>query len=540
MQIDPRAGTLPLPSDLINLDQLIAAYYDIKPNCAIAEQRVVFGTSGHRGSSLNASFNENHILAIAQAICLYRSANGISGPLFLGIDTHALSTVAMKTAIEVLAANGVTVMVAENNEWTPTPVISHAILSYNKKNKSALADGIIITPSHNPPHDGGFKYNPPTGGPAPSFVTDWIQEKANAILSALQFKRIPYRLALQSSIVKNYNYMDPYIEDLSNVIDMEAIKASGLLLGVDPLGGAGVHYWEKIAERYMINLKVLNLSTDPQFPFIPLDWDGQIRMDPSSPYAMQTLIQLQNKFDIAFACDTDHDRHGIVTKTEGLISSNHFLSVMMQYLFTHRPKWTSTCGIGKTVVSTMMIDKIAKWLKRPFFETPVGFKWFTDGLLNGSLGCVGEESAGATFLKIDGSPFSTDKDGIICCLLGAEMTARLGKDPSQLYNDLIQQFGPHFSQRIEAAANIKQKTYLKNITPETFPLKTLVNAPITSVFTHMQKTNIPIGGVKVISEKGWFAIRPSGTENLIKIYAESFESDTHLRSIIAEAQLLLN
>lgn len=541
MTISPLAGKDPTPAMLVNIPKLITSYYSDIPDPAVKTQRVAFGTSGHRGLPYEKSFNENHILAISQALCDYRKLHKIDGPLFLGIDTHALSTPALATALEVLAANKVDVMIAEGDEYTPTPVISHAILTYNKGRKDKLADGIVVTPSHNPPHEGGFKYNPPNGGPADVDVTKWIEDKANEMLSnnLAGVQRIPYEKALKAPTTHRHNYIQAYVEDLANVIDFDVIRKSNISLGVDPLGGAGVHYWKVIADRYRINLKVVNEIVDPTFRFMSVDWDGQIRMDPSSPYAMKKLISLKDQFDIAFACDTDHDRHGIVTKSAGLLPSNHYLSVAISYLFQNRPKWNAKAGVGKTLVSSEMIDRVTKKLGRHLFEVPVGFKWFVEGLLEGNLGFVGEESAGISFARLDGTVWTTDKDGIIPCLLAAEMTARLKKDPGELYHDLTLEFGDPAYERIDAPATPEQKEILKKLSPQQVKIKELAGEEIQSIITNAPGNREPMGGVKVIAKTGWFAARPSGTENIYKIYAESFQGKEHLRRIIEEAKKIV-
>lgn len=542
MKISPLAGKPPPPSILVNVPNLIQAYYTGIPDPSIPAQRVEFGTSGHRGSSFSNSFNENHILAISQAICLYRAQQKIDGPLFLGMDTHALSMPALKSALEVLGANGVTVMLSVGDEFTPTPVISHAILTYNRGRKSQFADGIVITPSHNPPDQGGFKYNPPNGGPAEPLITNWIQDKANASLENKMsgVKRIPYDKALQASTTKRHNYLQAYISDLANVVDMEAIAKSKINIGVDPLGGAGVHYWEPIAQMYGINLTVVNETVDPTFSFMTVDWDGKIRMDPSSSYAMQGLIKMKDRFDIAVACDTDYDRHGIVTKSSGLLPPNHYLSVAILYLFQHRPKWQKSAAVGKTLVSSQMIDRVAAKLGRKLYEVPVGFKWFVDGLLDGSLGFGGEESAGASFSRLDGTTWTTDKDGIILALLAAEMTAKLGKDPGEVYQDLIREFGNPTYSRVEAPATPAQKKILKNLSPKSVRTKNLAGEEISSILTKAPGNGAPIGGLKVIAPNGWFAARPSGTEDIYKIYGESFLGADHLNLILKEAQTIVN
>jgi len=535
------AGKPPNSGMLVNVPKLVTSYYSDVPDPMIAVQRVVFGTSGHRGSSFKKSFNEWHILAITQAICLYRKQQGINGPLFLGFDTHALSEPARRSALEVLAANGVEVMLSANDEYTPTPVISHAILSYNRSRKTGLADGIVITPSHNPPHDGGFKYNSTNGGPANLDITDWIGSTANTFLEAeLQgIKQMLYEKALSASSTHRHDYLNSYIDDLENVIDMDTIKGSNLTLGVDPLGGAGVHYWKPIAERYKFNLNVISEKVDPTFSFMTVDWDGQIRMDPSSPYAMQRLIKMKDQFDIAFACDTDHDRHGIVTKGAGLLPANHYLSVAIFYLFQHRPRWSSKAAVGKTIVSSQMIDRVAAKLGAELYEVPVGFKWFVDGLKDGSLGFCGEESAGASFLRRDGSVWTTDKDGIVSALLSAEITARMGKDPAAIYHDLTEELGEPFSERLQAPATPEQRQILEHIDSSHVKTTDLAGEKIKAILTHAPSNGAAIGGLKVIAENGWFAIRPSGTEDIYKIYAESFHGTDQLKLILEEAQRIV-
>lgn len=538
MQINPHAGKPAEPSILVDIPKLITAYYEEAPDPKVKEQRVVFGTSGHRGTPFKNSFNENHILAITQAICLYREKMGIDGPLFLGIDTHALSQPALYSAMEVLGANGVTVMLAQNNEFTPTPVISHAILKYNRGRKGHLADGIVITPSHNPPHEGGFKYNDTRGGPADPTITDWVQAKANEFLekSLEGVKRISYEKAVAHS--ERYNYIQTYVDDLDQVIDMKVIRDTKIKLGVDPLGGAGVHYWKPIAERYGLDLTVVSTEVDPTFSFMTVDWDGQIRMDPSSVYAMQRLIGLKDRFAIAFGCDTDHDRHGIVTKSSGLLPPNHYLSVAVFYLFQHRPEWGQNAAIGKTLVSSSMFDKVAAKLGRKLYEVPVGFKWFVDGLYDGSLGFGGEESAGASFLCIDGKPWSTDKDGIISALLSAEITAKMGKDPGEIYRDLTKEFGEPFYKVVSAAATSEQKQILKKLTPEQVKSRELGGEKIEAILTNAPGNGAPIGGLKVIAKSGWIALRPSGTEDIYKIYGESFLSGEHLLTLLKEGEAI--
>ena len=542
MKIHPLAGKPPEPSMLVNVPELISAYYTEAPDPTIPEHRISFGTSGHRGSSLLGSFNENHILAISQAICDYRLSQGIDGPLFLGMDTHALSVPALASALEVLAANVVEVMLAEEEEYTPTPVVSHAILQYNKERRTKLGDGIVITPSHNPPSEGGIKYNPPNGGPADVNITNWIQKRANDYLEKgmAGIKRISLEKALHAPATHRYNFLEAYVADLVHVIDMEAIRNSGISLGVDPLGGAGINYWEPIAKRYGLNLTVVNHTIDPTFSFMTVDWDGQIRMDPSSPYAMQNLIGLKDQFDIAFACDTDYDRHGIVTRSTGLLPPNHYLSTAIFYLFQHRPLWRKDAAVGKTVVSSQMIDRVTAKLGRKIYEVPVGFKWFVDGLLDDSLGFVGEESAGASFLRFDGKVWTTDKDGIILSLLAAEITAKIGRDPGEIYHELTREFGNPAYDRVEAPATPKQKEILKNLSPEQVQQKELAGEKILSILTKAPGNGAPIGGLKVVAANGWFAARPSGTENIYKIYAESFQGEDHLRRIIDEAQSIVN
>ena len=541
MGINPHAGEPAQPSNLVNIARLVTAYYSDRPDPTVAAQRVSFGTSGHRGSALNLAFNEWHILAITQAICIYRKQQGIDGPLFLGIDTHPLSEPAFATALEVLAANGVQVMISAGRDYTPTPAISHAILNYNKGRKTGLADGIVVTPSHNPPEDGGFKYNPPHGGPAGSDITAFVQNQANAFLNAKLegVKRIPFGDAMRSSSTRSHDFVTEYVTDLIHAIDMDVIRESGLKLGVDPLGGAGVHYWALIAERYRLNLTVVNQEVDPTFRFMTLDWDGKIRMDPSSPYAMRSLIALKDKFDIAFACDTDHDRHGVVTKSAGLMPPNHYLSVCIHYLYGQREGWGRDAAVGKTVVSSSMIDRVTSRLGRKLYEVPVGFKYFVDGLLNGSLAFGGEESAGASFLARDGSPWSTDKDGMIAALLSAEITARKGKDPGEIYEDLCGENGRPFYERIDAPANAEQRAALGKLSSKDVKAVELAGEAIETILTVAPGDGQAIGGVKVISKNGWFAARPSGTENVYKIYAESFRDTDHLARIQKEAQTIV-
>ena len=542
MKISPLAGK-PAPLELlVNVARLVTAYYNEAPDPAIPLQRVAFGTSGHRGSAFEKTFNEAHVLAISQAICEYRKQQGIDGPLFIGIDTHALSEPAFSSALEVLAANGVEVMMAARGEYTPTPAVSHAILVYNRGRKSGLADGIVITPSHNPPDSGGFKYNPPNGGPADTGITGWIEQRANALLQAgLQdVQRISFEKALRASTTHQHDFLNAYVEDLGNVIDMDAISGARIRMGVDPLGGAGVHYWSAISDRYKLDLTVLNQAVDATFRFMTVDWDGQIRMDPSSPYAMQSLIDLKDRFDIAFACDTDHDRHGIVTRGAGLLPPNDYLAVAIDYLFQHRPAWRKDAAIGKTVVSSQMIDRVAARLGRKLVEVPVGFKWFAAGLLDGSLGFGGEESAGASFLRRDGTVWTTDKDGLVPALLAAEITARTGRDPAENYRALTQEFGAPAADRIQAAASPEQKAKLSKLSPEQVKSTMLAGEPIQAVLTRAPGNDAAIGGLKVVAEHGWFAARPSGTEDIYKIYAESFRGEDHLRSILNEAQTIVD
>jgi phosphoglucomutase len=542
MDVSPFAGKPADPANLVNVPDLVTAYYTEKPDPAIPAQRVVFGTSGHRGSAFAKSFNEWHILAISQAICIYRKKQKIDGPLFLGMDTHALSVPALASALEVLAANGVEVMLAEGDEYTPTPAISLAILTYNRGRKTGLADGIVITPSHNPPHDGGFKYNPPNGGPAEGSITGWIEAKANEFLeSKLEgVKRILHEKALHASTTHRYDFLNTYIGDLVNVIDMEVIRAARISVGVDPLGGAGVHYWGPIAGHHKLDLTVVNKAVDPTFRFMTVDWDGQIRMDPSSPYAMQRLIGLKDQYTTAFACDTDHDRHGIVTRSAGLLPPNAYLVVAISYLFQNRPKWPTSAGVGKTLVSSQLIDRVTAKLGRKLYEVPVGFKWFVDGLLDGSLGFGGEESAGASFARLDGSVWTTDKDGIILALLSAEITARMGRDPGELYRELTHEFGEPVYERIDAPATPKQKAILAKLSPDQVKIKDLAGEKIQAILTTAPGNNAPMGGLKVVAENGWFAARPSGTENIYKIYAESFRGTDHLKIIQEEAQSIVS
>ena len=538
MAINPAAGKPADPSILVNVPKLITAYYELRPDSTVPGQRVVFGTSGHRGSALDIAFNESHILAITQAICDYRKLQKIDGPLFLGIDTHALSEPAFASALEVLAANEIEVMLSEGTPYTPPPAVSHAILLYNRGRKSGLADGIVITPSHNPPDDGGFKYNPPHGGPADSAVTSWIESKANEYLERILdgVKRVQLRKALHASTTHKYDFLTAYVNDLKNVVDMNAVRDSKIRLGVDPLGGAGIDYWPRIAEQYGLDLTIVNESVDPTFRFMTVDWDGKIRMDPSSPDAMQRLIALKDKFDIAFASDTDHDRHGIVTKGSGLLPPNHYLSVCVSYLFANRTEWRKEVAVGKTVVSSSMIDRVSAGLGRQLCEVPVGFKWFVEGLLAGSLGFGGEESAGSSFLRRDGSVWTTDKDGIIPCLLSAEITARVGNDPGEIYRELTREFGNPVYERIDAPASPEDKAALARLSPSDIHATDVGGQPILKILTNAPGNGSPIGGIKVIAKDGWFAARPSGTEQIYKIYAESFLGRDHLRQIEDEAQ----
>lgn len=538
----PLAGKPADPSILVDVPKLVTAYYVERPDISVPEQKVKFGTSGHRGSSFERNFNESHILAISQAICDYREQQKINGPLFIGIDTHALSFPAFASALEVLAGNGVEVMIGKLEEYTPTPVISHAILTYNRGRKNGFADGIVITPSHNPPDEGGFKYNPPNGGPADITITNWIEVKANEYIEKrlIGIKRLSYERALNAPTTHRYNYIENYVQDLGNVIDMKIIRDSKIHIIADPLGGAGVHYWKPIADHYGLNLSVVNNDIDPTFRFMTVDWDGKIRMDPSSPYAMRGLINLKDDYKIAFACDTDHDRHGIVTKSSGLLPPNHFISAAIYYLFQHRPNWPKSSAVGKTLVSSQMIDFISAKLGKKVDEFPVGFKWFVKGLIDGSLAFVGEESAGATFVRLDGKVWTTDKDGIIASLLAAEMTARMGKDPGEIYQELTREFGVSNYDRFEATANKEQKNILLAITPEQVHLTDLAGEKIKSIFNRAPGNDIPIGGIKVVAETGWFAARPSGTEDIYRIYVESFRGREHMDRILEQAQSVVN
>jgi phosphoglucomutase len=538
----PLAGK-PAPKEiLVKIDQLRKEYYARKPDITDSAQRVSFGTSGHRGSSLRGAFNEAHVLAIAQAICEYRKGQGINGPLYIGKDTHALSEPAFASALEVLAANGVETMIDSQEGYTPTPAVSHAILTYNRDRTSGLADGIVITPSHNPPEDGGFKYNPPHGGPADTDVTRWIENRANELLSSdlKEVVRIPFEKARRAPTTHSHDYIGFYVSDLDSVVDMEVIRNAKLKIGVDPLGGAGVAYWQPIVERYGVQVEVVNNTIDPTFSFMTLDWDGKIRMDCSSPYAMAKLIALNDRFDIAFGNDTDNDRHGIVTRGSGLMNPNHYLAAAIFYLFSHRPGWRPDAAVGKTVVSSSIIDRVAGKVGRKLVEVPVGFKWFVPGLLDGSLGFGGEESAGASFLRRDGTVWATDKDGIIMDLLSVELMARTGRDPSELYNDLTRDLGAPVYERIDAPATAEQKAVLLKLSPEDVKASTLAGDPIEAMLTAAPGNGAAIGGLKVVTAQGWFAARPSGTEDVYKLYAESFRGREHLRRIQEEAQTLIS
>jgi phosphoglucomutase len=542
MIISPLAGKPAPESVLIDVPKLIAAYYSEIPDPTVPAERVAFGTSGHRGSAFDRTFNELHIVAITEAIVRYRKKNGIDGPLFLGLDTHALSAPAGATALEVLAAHGVNVMLADGDEYTPTPAVSHAIVCYNLGRTTGHADGIVITPSHNPPRDGGFKYNPPSGGPADTDVTGWIERRANELLetSLAGVKRVPHATALRAATTHRHDYLHAYVRELEHVVDMQAIRGAALHLGVDPLGGAGVHYWPEIAAWYKLDLTVVSEVVDPTFRFMTLDWDGQIRTDPSSVYAMQRLIAIKDQFDVAFGCDADHDRHGIVTRGSGLLPPNHYLAVMIQHLFKNRPKWPAKAGVGKTVVSSSMIDKVTAKAGRPLTEVPVGFKWFVSGLVDGSIGFCGEESAGAVFLRRDGTVWTTDKDGITAALLAAEITARAGRDPGELYGDLVHEFGDPAYDRVEAPANAAQKKELSSLTPGSVRVVELAGEKVVSVINTAPGNRAPLGGVKVTSDSGWFAARPSGTEDIYKIYGESFRGRSALDQILREAQAVVD
>ena len=537
-------GQHPRPETLVDVPRLLTAYYALHPDPANPAERVAFGTSGHRGSAFSTSFNEDHIAAITQAICEFRANEGTSGPLFLAQDTHALSAPAFATALEVLAANNVQVMIDQDLGYTPTPSLSHAILTWNAGRKSNLADGIVITPSHNPPEDGGFKYNPPNGGPADTTATKWIENRANALLAegphTTSGKRIVYTKALTAGTTNRFDFLGSYVNDLKSVIDFAPLAGTTLKLAVDPLGGAGVAYWPRIIEQYKLSVELLNPFVDPTFRFMTCDWDGRIRMDCSSPFAMASMISSRDRYDVAWACDTDHDRHGIVTRTSGLLNPNHYLAVSIQYLFTHRPNWSEKAGIGKTLVSSSIIDRVAKGLNRPLLEVPVGFKWFVDGLLDGSLGFGGEESAGASFLRQDGGAWSTHKDGLILGLLAAEMTARTGKDPGLHYKDLTAKYGDPVYQRIDAKATKEQKAKLGKLTAADIKVDTLAGEKITAILTEAPGNHAPIGGLKVTTADGWFAARPSGTEDVYKIYAESFRGPDQLKVIQHEAQQIVD
>jgi len=542
MTISPAAGKPADPSILVNVAKLVTAYYEFRPDPSDPRQRVVFGTSGHRGSAMDVAFNEWHILAITQAICDYRRLQKIDGPLFLGIDPHALSEPAYASAPEVLAANNIEVMLAEGTPYTPTPAVSHSILVYNRTRNSGLADGIVITPSHNPPDSGGFKYDPPHGGPADSGVTSWIESNANTFLanSLDDVKRMSFSNALRAPTTHKHDFLNTYVGDLNKVVDLNAVRDAKIRLGVDPLGGAGIDYWPRIEEQYGLDLTIVNKSIDHTFRFMSVDWDGKIRMDPSSPYAMQRLIALKDKFDIAFASDTDHDRHGIVTKASGLLPPNHYLAACVSYLFANRPNWSQDVAVGKTVVSSSIIDRVCAQHGRRLYEVPVGFKWFFEGLLAGRLGFGGEESAGSSFLRRDGSVWTTDKDGIIPCLLSAEITAITGKDPGEIYLELTHELGNPVYERIDAAATPEQKAALARLSPSDIHATEICGQPIQKILTNAPGDGNPIGGIKVIAKDGWFAARPSGTEEIYKIYAESFLGEQHLRQIQQEAQAIVS
>ena len=541
-QVSPLAGKPAQAGARLDVKKLIDAYYSRRPDPSVPGERVAFGTSGHRGTAFDGTFNEAHVLAITEAICRYRRKEGIDGPLFIGIDTHALSMPAFESALEVLAANRIEVMISMGGEYTPTPAVSHAILVYNRGRTSGLADGIVVTPSHNPPDNGGFKYNPANGGPADTAVTGAIEVAANALLAnALKdIARVPIAQARRAASTHEHDFVTAYVSDLGHVIDLPAIKSAGLTLGVDPMGGAGVHYWARIAEHYGIDLSVVSEEVDPTFSFMTFDWDGRIRMDPSSKYAMQRLIGLKDRYDIAFGCDTDHDRHGIVTKTAGLMPPNHYLAVAIDYLYRNRPHWKKDSAVGKTVVSSGIIDRVAARLGRRLYEVPVGFKWFVDGLLDGSLGFGGEESAGASFLRVDGSAWSTDKDGIAAALLSAEITARSGRDPAVMYRELTRDLGEPAADRVEARATPEQKAVLAKLSPEQVQHTELGGEKIQTRLTRAPGNNAPIGGLKVTTQNGWFAARPSGTEDIYKIYAESFRGTDHLHAIVADAQTIVS
>lgn len=539
-KISPLAGKPATEIKPVNVSNLLAAYVDLKPDPSVPEQRVVFGTSGHRGSSFDRSFNEWHVLAVVQAICEYRRNEGVDGPLFVGIDTHALSGPAFESTLEVLAGNGVETFISSGGEFTPTPAVSHAILMFNKGRENGLADGIVITPSHNPPESGGIKYNPTHGGPADTDATSWIAARANALIEGglRDVKHLPFAEARKAATTREYDFLQRYVGDLDNALDLDIIRAKGVRMGVDPLGGAGVHYWAAIKERYGLNLTVVSETVDMTFSFMSLDWDGRIRMDPSSSYAMQRLIGLKDKFDVAFACDTDHDRHGVVAPSTGLLPANHYLAAAAWYLFQNRPGWRPDAAVGKTAVSTALLDRVAGHLGRTLREVPVGFKYFVSGLYDGSLGFGCEESAGASFLAKDGSAWSTDKDGIVAALLAGEMTARLGRDPGEIYRGITDELGNPANSRIDAPANHAQKAKLSKLSPDQVTSKTLAGDKIIEVVN--KAGGQAIGGIKVISEQAWFAARPSGTEDIYKVYGESFKGPEHLEKVLEEAQAMVD
>jgi phosphoglucomutase len=541
MANSPLAGKPATEEMLVDLARLEREYYDRKPDTNDPTQLVSFGTSGHRGSSLYGTFNEAHILATTQAICDYRQSQGLNGPLFIGKDTHGLSGPAQRTALEVLTANGVEAMIQRDDGFTPTPVISHAILTYNKGRKEGLADGIVVTPSHNPPEDGGFKYNPPNGGPADTHVTRWVQDRANDLMrtSNREVKRVPYESALKAATTHFHDFLMPYVKDLANVIDMDCIRSAGIKMGADPLGGASVHYWEPIKAVYDLDITVVNTTVDPRFSFMTVDHDGKIRMDCSSPYAMASLVGLKDKFQVAFANDTDADRHGIVTRSMGLMNPNHYLAVAIHYLLTHRPGWPGKAAVGKTLVSSGLIDRVVKNLGRTLSEVPVGFKWFVDGFFDGSYCFGGEESAGASFLRRDGTVWTTDKDGLIMDLLAAEITAQMGKDPGEIYKELADLLGTPWYTRIDAPATPAEKAAMGSLSPEAVTAKEMAGEPITGKLTNAPGNGAPIGGLKVVAANGWFAVRPSGTENIYKIYAESFKDENHLQAILTDARQIV-
>lgn len=541
MKNSPLAGKLPPEEMLVDLKMLEREYYERKPDLKDPTQLVSFGTSGHRGSSLSGTFNEAHILATTQAICDYRKSKGVDGPLYIGKDTHGLSGPGQRTALEVLAANGVETMIQRDDGYTPTPVISHAILSHNKNRSEGLADGIVVTPSHNPPEDGGFKYNPPNGGPADTQVTRWIQDRANLIMMAgnKEVKRMSYESALKASTTHSHDFVTLYLKDLINVVDMDCISSSGVAMGVDPLGGSSIQYWEPIKSLYKVNITVVNAMVDPRFSFVPVDHDGKIRMDCSSPFAMAGLVSLKDRYQVSFANDTDADRHGIVTRSIGLMNPNHYLAVAIYYLLTHRPQWPKEAAVGKTLVSSSIIDRVVATVGRRLTEVPVGFKWFVEGLFEGSCCFGGEESAGASFLKKDGTVWATDKDGLIMNLLAAEITARTGKDPGEIYKELIEQLGYSWYTRVDAPISPDEKAIMANLTAEMIVAKEIAGEPITEKLTKAPGNGASIGGLKILSSNGWFAVRPSGTENIYKIYAESFKSESHLQTIVNEAQQIV-